>query len=104
MDSEQPVPIGSYKGLTIQAVYLPFEKEFHAQLVGAGVYDVTLGADALGNIIRLTNGIADCCAALERGTAPAGSIICCGKICFVLTGIENRARFCGNTKSRRWKS
>ena len=55
MDSEQPVPIGSYKGLTIQAVYLPFEKEFHAQLVGAGVYDVTLGADALGNIIRLTN-------------------------------------------------
>ena len=58
MDSEQPVPIGSYKGLTIQAVYLPFEKEFHAQLVGAGVYDVTLGADALGNIIRLTNAAA----------------------------------------------
>lgn len=58
MDSDKPVPFGVYKGLVLQAVYFPFEKEFHAQLVGAGVYDTTLGADALGNITRITNAAA----------------------------------------------
>ena len=58
MDSDQPVPFGEYKGLVLQAVYFPFEKEFHAQLVGAGVYDTTLGADTLGNITRITNAAA----------------------------------------------
>lgn len=58
MDSDKPVPFGVYKGLELQAVYFPFEKEFHAQLVGAGVYDTTLGADALGNITRITNAAA----------------------------------------------
>lgn len=58
MDSDKPVPIGSYKGLTIQAVFLPLAQEFHAQLVGAGIYDVSLGADTQGNITRITNAAA----------------------------------------------
>lgn len=58
MSSEKPVPIGSYKGLTVQAIYFPLAQEFHAQLVGAGVYDVQLGADAAGNIARITNAAA----------------------------------------------
>ncbi|WP_298731772.1 helicase-related protein [uncultured Subdoligranulum sp.] len=58
MDSDKPVPIGSYKGLTIQAVFLPLAQEFHAQLVGAGMYDVPLGADTQGNITRITNAAA----------------------------------------------
>lgn len=58
MSSEKPVPIGSYKGLTVQAIFLPLGQEFHAQLVGAGVYDVPLGADASGNITRITNAAA----------------------------------------------
>lgn len=58
MTSEKPVPIGSYKGLTVQAIFLPLEQEFHAQLVGAGVYDVPLGADTSGNITRITNAAA----------------------------------------------
>lgn len=58
MGSEKPVPIGSYKGLTVQAIFLPLGQEFHAQLVGAGVYDVPLGADTLGNITRITNAAA----------------------------------------------
>ena len=58
MSSEKPVPIGSYKGLTVQAIFLPLGQEFHALLVGAGVYDVPLGADASGNITRITNAAA----------------------------------------------
>lgn len=58
MTSEKPVPIGSYKGLTVQAIYFPLAQEFHAQLVGAGVYDVQLGADAAGNITRIANAAA----------------------------------------------
>lgn len=58
MGSEKPVPIGNYKGLTVQAIFLPLGQEFHAQLVGAGVYDVPLGADTLGNITRITNAAA----------------------------------------------
>lgn len=58
MSSEKPVPIGSYKGLTVQAIYFPLAQEFHAQLVGAGIYDVQLGADATGNITRITNAAA----------------------------------------------
>lgn len=58
MTSEKPVPIGSYKGLTVQAIFLPLGQEFHAQLVGAGVYDVPLGADTVGNITRITNAAA----------------------------------------------
>ena len=58
MSSEKPVPIGSYKGLTVQAIFLPLGQEFHAQLVGAGVYDVPLGADTSGNITRITNAAA----------------------------------------------
>lgn len=58
MTSEKPVPIGNYKGLTVQAIFLPLGQEFHAQLVGAGVYDVPLGADTLGNITRIANAAA----------------------------------------------
>lgn len=58
MTSEKPVPIGSYKGLTVQAIYFPLAQEFHAQLVGAGLYDVQLGADAAGNITRIANAAA----------------------------------------------
>lgn len=58
MTSEKPVPIGSYKGLTVQAIFLPLGQEFHAQLVGAGVYDVPLGADTVGNITRIANAAA----------------------------------------------
>lgn len=58
MTSEKPVPIGNYKGLTVQAIYFPLAQEFHAQLVGAGVYDVQLGADAAGNITRIINAAA----------------------------------------------
>lgn len=42
----------------MQAIFLPLGQEFHAQLVGAGVYDVPLGADASGNITRITNAAA----------------------------------------------
>lgn len=55
MDSEQPVKLGSYKGFALQVVYYPFGKEFHAQLVGAGINSTQLGADAAGNITRINN-------------------------------------------------
>lgn len=58
MTSEKPVSIGSFKGLAVQAIFLPLGQEFHAQLVGTGVYDVPLGADTVGNITRIINAAA----------------------------------------------
>ena len=62
MNAEHPVEIGSYKGFKLQISYYPMFKEFHAQLVGAGIRDTQLGADPAGNTMRLSNllnGIAD---------------------------------------------
>ena len=55
MDSDSPVTIGSYKGLQLQILYFPLTNEFQAQLAGEGTYRTALGADALGNITRITN-------------------------------------------------
>ena len=55
MDSDQPVKLGKYKGFNLQIVYYPFGKEFHVQLVGAGIHDTQLGADVSGNITRINN-------------------------------------------------
>lgn len=57
MDSDQPVKLGKYKGFDLQIVYYPFGKEFHVQLVGAGVHDTQLGADISGNITRINNAV-----------------------------------------------
>lgn len=55
IDSEKPVSIGSYKGMELQIQHFSFGNEFHARLVGAGVYTTPLGADVLGNLTRLSN-------------------------------------------------
>lgn len=57
MDSDQPVKLGKYKGFDLQIVYYPFGKEFHVQLVGAGIHDAQLGADVSGNITRINNAV-----------------------------------------------
>ena len=57
MDSDQPVKLGKYKGFDLQVVYYPFGKEFHVQLVGAGIHDAQLGADVSGNITRINNAV-----------------------------------------------
>lgn len=55
MNRDKPVPLGSFKNFTLQVVYYPMAKEFHAQLVGANTYDTQLGADAVGNMTRISN-------------------------------------------------
>ena len=55
MNRDKPVPLGSFKNFTLQVVYYPMAKEFHAQLVGANTYDTQLGTDAVGNMTRISN-------------------------------------------------
>ena len=53
MNAGKPVELGRYLGFTLQVAHYPVANEFHAQLVGAGLYDTQLGADAVGNMTRL---------------------------------------------------
>jgi N12 class adenine-specific DNA methylase len=55
MNAEHPVELGTYRGFKLQIMYFALEKEFRAQLVGAGTRSTQLGADPAGNTMRLSN-------------------------------------------------
>ncbi len=57
MTSPDPVPLGAYRGLTMELSYSTFSKEFVITLQGKRAYHVTLGTDIHGNITRLDNEI-----------------------------------------------
>ncbi|MDD3229307.1 MAG: N-6 DNA methylase [Oscillospiraceae bacterium] len=58
LQAEKPVEIGQFMGFKLTISYYAFEKEFHAQLVGACSHDALLGADPAGNMTRLQNAVA----------------------------------------------
>ena len=55
MNRTVPVSIGQYKGFDLQIAYFAMDKMYLAYLVGSGINPVQLGADAVGNTMRLDN-------------------------------------------------
>ena len=55
MKSPEPVPLGSYRGLSMELSYSSVGQEFVIALHGKGTYKVPLGTDIYGNITRLDN-------------------------------------------------
>ena len=55
MKSPEPVPMGSYRGLSMELSYSSVGQEFVIALHGKGTYKVPLGTDIYGNITRLDN-------------------------------------------------
>ena len=55
---ESAVPIGSYRGFSMELTYDSFRKDFGIILKGSMSHRVTLGTDARGNITRLDNSLA----------------------------------------------
>lgn len=67
--STEAVPVGSYRGFTMELSFDSFSKEFQVALRGQMSYKVTLGSDARGSLTRLDNAIAGIAARLEKGQA-----------------------------------
>ena len=57
MKSPEPLPLGAYRGLSMELSYSSASKEFAIALHGKGTYKVPLGTDIHGNITRLDNKI-----------------------------------------------
>lgn len=57
MTSPEAVPLGTYRGLTMELSYHVVAKEFVIELKGKRAYSVALGTDIYGNITRLDNEI-----------------------------------------------
>ena len=55
MKSPEPVPLGTYRGLSMELSYSSVSQEFVISLHGKGTYKVPLGTDIYGNITRLDN-------------------------------------------------
>ena len=55
MNRTEPISIGRYKGFDLQIAYFAMDKMYLAYLVGSGINPVQLGADAVGNTVRLDN-------------------------------------------------
>ena len=55
MKSPEPVPLGTYRGLSMELFYSSVGQEFVIALHGKGTYKVPLGTDIYGNITRLDN-------------------------------------------------
>lgn len=55
MKSPEPVPLGTYRGLSMELSYSSVSQEFVIALHGKGTYKVPLGTDIYGNTTRLDN-------------------------------------------------
>ena len=59
MTGTEFVPLGSYRGFELSLGFDSFDSQFKMQLKGSLHYDVPLGNDAVGAIVRLDNVLAD---------------------------------------------
>ena len=64
--NSEPVSVGQYRGFKMELFYEPVNHEFRMRLKGAMRYEVALGNDVHGNIIRLDNVLKDIPNRLER--------------------------------------
>ena len=64
--SLEPVPLGSYRGFSMELAFDSFQKEYQVLLKGEMTHRVPIGTSALGNIQRLDNTLAGIPARLEK--------------------------------------
>ena len=64
--SRDAVPLGSYRGFTMELSFDSFTKEFQIALKGEMTHRVCLGTSALGNLTRLDNALAGIPGRLEK--------------------------------------
>lgn len=57
MKSEDPTPIGDYRGFSMELSFDSFQKQFYLSLVGEISHKVELGTDVFGNIQRIDNAL-----------------------------------------------
>jgi len=55
MASPEAVPLGEYRGISMELHFETFAKEYVIRFIGALRYDVRLGTDAHGNVTRIDN-------------------------------------------------
>ena len=55
MTSPEPVPLGQYRGFSMDLSFASLTREFKVTLKGALCYTTNLGTDVFGNILRLDN-------------------------------------------------
>lgn len=66
LKGDGPVPLGEYRGFSMELCFNAFSKEFEVILKGALSYKVTLGEDARGNLIRMDNALSGLSGRLEQ--------------------------------------
>lgn len=66
LKGDGPVPLGEYRGFSMELCFNAFSKEFEVILKGALSYKATLGEDARGNLIRMDNALSGLSGRLER--------------------------------------
>ena len=66
LKGDGPVPLGEYRGFSMELCFDAFSKEFEVILKGALSHKVTLGEDARGNLIRMDNALSGLSGRLER--------------------------------------
>ena len=66
LKGDGPVPLGEYRGFSMELCFNAFSKEFEVILKGALSYKVALGEDARGNLIRMDNALSGLSGRLER--------------------------------------
>lgn len=66
LKGDGPVPLGEYRGFSMELCFNAFSKEFEVILKGALSHKVTLGEDARGNLIRMDNALSGLSGRLER--------------------------------------
>lgn len=66
LKGDGPVPLGEYRGFSMELCFNAFSKEFEVILKGTLSHKVTLGEDARGNLIRMDNALYGLSGRLER--------------------------------------
>ncbi|MCR5552296.1 MAG: DEAD/DEAH box helicase family protein, partial [Oscillospiraceae bacterium] len=69
MVSKEAVKIGSYRGFDILASYDTWERQYKLTLKGHAAHRLTLGADPVGNLVRMENALARMPERLETAKA-----------------------------------
>ena len=69
MVSKEAVKIGSYRGFAILASYDTWERQYKLTLKGQAAHRLTLGADPVGNLVRMENALSRMPERLETAKA-----------------------------------
>ena len=66
LKGDDPVPLGEYRGFSMELCFNAFSKDFEVILKGSLSHKVSLGEDARGNLIRMDNALSGLSGRLER--------------------------------------